>query len=75
MPVAARLKHGKSMGEAIGTHRKRLHISQEKLAEKADLSPTFISDLERGRVNVAVDSLLRIANALGIQVRDIIQDF
>ena len=63
------------MGEAIRTHRKSLKISQEKLAEKADLSPTFISDLERGRVNVAVDSLLRIANALGIQVRDIIQDF
>jgi transcriptional regulator with XRE-family HTH domain len=63
------------MGEAIRTHRKTLKISQEKLAEKADLSPTFISDLERGRVNVAVDSLLRIANALGIQVRDIIQDF
>ena len=52
-----------------------MKFSQEKLAEKANLSTTFISDLERGRVNVAIDSLLRIANALGIQVRDIIQDF
>ncbi len=63
------------MGEAIRAQRKKLKLSQEKLAEKADLSTTFISDLERGRVNVAVDSLLRIATALGIQVRDIIQDF
>ena len=63
------------MGEAIRAHRKRMKFSQEKLAEKASLSTTFISDLERGRVNVAIDSLLRIANALGIQVRDIIQDF
>jgi y4mF family transcriptional regulator len=73
MPFAA--KHRKSMGEAIRAQRKKLKLSQEKLAEKADLSTTFISDLERGRVNVAVDSLLRIATALGIQVRDIIQDF
>jgi transcriptional regulator with XRE-family HTH domain len=73
MPVIA--KHRKSMGEAIRAHRRRMRLSQEKLAEKADLSTTFISDLERGQVNVAVDSLLRIADALNIQVRDIIQDF
>ncbi len=63
------------MGEVIRLQRKKLKLSQEKLAEKADLSTTFISDLERGRVNVAVDSLLRIATALDIQVRDIIRDF
>lgn len=74
MPVVPP-KHRKSMGEVIRANRKMLKMSQEKLAEKADLSPTFISDLERGRVNVAVDTLLRIANALGIQVRDIIKDF
>jgi transcriptional regulator with XRE-family HTH domain len=73
MPIIA--KHRKSMGEAIRVYRKRMKLSQEKLAEKADLSTTFISDLERGQVNVAVDSLLRIANALGVQVRDIIKDF
>jgi transcriptional regulator with XRE-family HTH domain len=73
MPIIA--KHRKSMGEAIRVYRKRMKLSQEKLAEKADLSTTFVSDLERGRVNVAVDSLLRIANALGVQVKDIIQDF
>jgi y4mF family transcriptional regulator len=73
MPIIA--KHRKSMGEAIRVYRKRMKLSQEKLAEKADLSTTFISDLERGQVNVAVDSLLRIAHALGVQVRDIIKDF
>jgi transcriptional regulator with XRE-family HTH domain len=63
------------MGEVIRANRKKVKNSQEKLAEKADFSPAFISDLERGQVNVAVDTLLRIANALGIQVRDIIKDF
>jgi len=63
------------MGEAIRVQRKMLKMSQEKLAEKADLSTTFISDLERGRVNVAVDSLLRIAKALNMRVRDIVRDF
>jgi len=63
------------MGEAIRAHRKKKKFSQEKLAEKADLSTTFISDLERGRVNVAMDSLLRITRALDIKLRDIVQDF
>ena len=41
-------------------------MSQEKLAEKADLSVPYISEVECGKDNISVDSLVRIANALNV---------
>ena len=40
-------KHRRLMGEAIRAARKEAGISQEKLAEEADLSTVFISRIER----------------------------
>jgi len=49
-------------------------LSQEKLAEKADLSTNFISDIECGKVNISLDALVRIANALKVTLADLIRD-
>ena len=49
-------------------------MSQEKLAEKADLSAVFISNVERGTENISVDALARIARALGVRLRDLVAD-
>ena len=49
-------------------------MSQEKLAEKAELNSTYVSEVERGRVNISLDSLIRIAKALRVRVRDLIAD-
>jgi len=38
-------------------------FTQEKLAEKAGLVPSFISDVERGRENISVDAVQRLAKA------------
>ena len=59
------------LGEAIRKYRARSKLSQEKLAEKADLSTVFISEVETGKKTISVDSLLRIANALKIALRDL----
>jgi transcriptional regulator with XRE-family HTH domain len=45
--------------------------SHERLAEKAELSTVFISRIERGRESPTVDDLVKIARALGVQVRDL----
>jgi transcriptional regulator with XRE-family HTH domain len=49
-------------------------LSQEKLAEKTDLSPPYVSDVERGEENISVDALARIANALNVRLRDLVGD-
>jgi transcriptional regulator with XRE-family HTH domain len=47
-------------------------MSQEKLAEKADLHHNYIGELERGEKAASIDSLLKIAKALGVKVRDLV---
>jgi len=64
-------KHREKLGESLRYYRKRVGLSQEKLAEKAELSTVFISHIERGAENVSVDALARITKALGIQLRDL----
>ncbi len=60
------------MGQKIRLHRKQAQMSQEKLAEKADLSYKYVGEVERGCVNISLDSLVRIAKALKIMVRDLV---
>jgi transcriptional regulator with XRE-family HTH domain len=62
------------LGEAIRVHRKRVGFSQEKLAEKADLHPVYISTVERGTKTISVDALMRIAKALNIRIRELTRD-
>lgn len=46
--------------------RKERNMSQEALADKADLDRTYISGIERGVRNITLDSLEQIILALGI---------
>jgi transcriptional regulator with XRE-family HTH domain len=62
------------LGEAIRQFRKQKGFSQEKLAELADLSPVYISRLEWGKENISLDSLLPIAKALRIRLRDLVEE-
>jgi transcriptional regulator with XRE-family HTH domain len=49
-------------------------MSQEKLAEKADLSPKYLGEVERGCVNISLDALIRIAQALGVRLPELVHD-
>jgi transcriptional regulator with XRE-family HTH domain len=75
MPIRKRLLHRRVLGEAIRAFRKQMNLTQEKLAEKADLNPKYIGEVERGTLNISVDALVRIAKALKLQVKDLIRDF
>ncbi len=52
----------------IRKHRLRLDLSQEDLAERADLHRTYIGSVERGERNISIDNIERIAAALGIEI-------
>jgi transcriptional regulator with XRE-family HTH domain len=68
-------KHRRLLGETVRAKRKEAGFSQEKLAEKADLSTVFISRIERGRESPTMDNLVKVARALGVRVRDLIEGF
>lgn len=48
--------------------RKRLGLSQEKLAERAGLHRTYICDVERGVRNVSLESIEKLARALEVSI-------
>ncbi len=60
------------IGEAVSRHRKRAGLSQEELGFKADFHRTYISEVERGRRNLRVENLYRLADALGVRARDLL---
>jgi len=66
-----RLSHRRIVGQNIRACRKQAHLSQEKLAEKADLSYKYLGEVERGVVNISLGSLVRIAKALRVKLRDL----
>jgi transcriptional regulator with XRE-family HTH domain len=67
-------KHRRLLGETIREYRKRAGLNQEKLAEKADLHPGYVSQVERGVKTISVDALLRIAKVLGVRLRDLVAE-
>ena len=66
--MADHLKHRKIIGDALRKVRKAAGLSQEKLAEKAELHPNYIGEVERGEKTISVDALMRIADALKVPI-------
>jgi transcriptional regulator with XRE-family HTH domain len=54
------------LGLNVRKRREERELTQEALAERANLDPTYISGIERGMRNPSVLSVLRIAKALGV---------
>ena len=67
--------HRRLLGHAIWNTRKKAGLTQEKLAEKSDLSTVFISRIERGIESPSVDNLVKVAKALGVKVVDLVNGF
>jgi transcriptional regulator with XRE-family HTH domain len=53
--------------------REDMGLSQELLAEKAGLHRTYIGQVERGERNISVDSMERLADAVGLQLWDMLR--
>jgi transcriptional regulator with XRE-family HTH domain len=52
------------LGKAVRQRRLSMGLSQEALAERADLHWTYIGGIERGERNVSLINIVRIARAL-----------
>ena len=58
----------KIFGATVRSRRNQLGFSQEKLAERANLHRTYISDVERGSRSVSLENIARLARALEISI-------
>jgi two-component system response regulator len=61
----------KEFGSVIKSRRIRLGLSQEALAERADLHRTYVTDIERGTRNLTLESISKLAYALGISLSEL----
>lgn len=55
-----------ALGQNVRSRRENRGLTQEKLAEKAGLDPTYISGIERGLRNPGIKNVCRLAKALGL---------
>ncbi len=59
------------LGELIRDRRNMKHMSQEELAEKCQLSPRHISDIENGKTNPKYQTLVMLCSECEIDIGDL----
>ena len=64
----------KLLGDGIRKFRKLAGLTQEKLAERIDINPVYMGQIERGFRVPTVDVLLRLARALKVHLRDLVSE-
>lgn len=57
-----------NLGHRLAAFRRKRGLTQEQLSELAGLDRSYISQLERGLTNPSLDVLLRIAQALELDI-------
>lgn len=61
----------KQFGARLRGIRKRKMLSQEALALACALDRTYIGGVERGERNISIVNIYKIANALGVDVKEL----
>jgi transcriptional regulator with XRE-family HTH domain len=61
------------VGKNIRVHRKRLDLTQEALAHKCDMHPVELGRAERGKRDLRVSTVVRIAQGLEIPAYELLR--
>jgi len=62
----------KELGKRIRAERRKQDLTQEKLAEMADISESFMGHIERGGRTLSIETLAKLANALKLNIEYIL---
>ena len=65
----------KRLGQRIKKERLKLNLTQAQLAEAVDISDTYVGQIERGERSPTLDTLIRLANRLGVTIDYLLQDY
>ncbi len=63
----------RAFGSAVRDLRIKRGISQEQLAELADIHRTYVSSIELGKVGIGLDIGYRLAGALSVRFSDLVR--
>jgi transcriptional regulator with XRE-family HTH domain len=63
----------KILGRNVRAARLQRGLSQEAVALEAEMKRGYVSDLERGTRNPGVKAIARLARALGVSPRDLLE--
>lgn len=55
-----------TLGRRLAEARQALGLNQKQLGEKAGVSPSLVSQIERGRVSASLNTLRKLAGVLGV---------
>lgn len=61
------------LGNTIRKLREKANLTQETLAEKADVNVSYLAKIENGYVNTTVRYLIKIAHSLKVSVKDLFE--
>lgn len=57
------------VGQEVRRARKAAGLTQAEVATRLDTSPTYVTNLEAGRLNLTLGQLTRVASAIGADVQ------
>lgn len=58
------------VGKRVRELRNNLSISQEELASLSELDRTYVTSVERGKRNISIVNIEKLASALGVTLKD-----
>jgi len=61
------------LGDHLRSARARRHLTQDALAERVGIHPSYLGSIERGRRNVPLDTLCRLAWALRVEPHELLR--
>lgn len=62
----------KELGKRIRAERRKQNLTQEKLAEIAGISDSFMGHIERGGRTLSIETLVKLSNSLKLNIEYII---
>ncbi len=64
----------RQFGEHLRAMRKARGLSQNELAERADVNDKYLGEIERGVGNPSLEVLMKVAKALGVDLATVVGD-
>lgn len=65
-------KTREDLGDKLRKVREKKDLTQQELAERADINVNYYARIERGEVNFSIDILRKIVKALGVKSSEIL---